>query len=107
MVKVGGVALAGGEVFSTAITPTLELSEPSATVTATLDSASFTFGAAISADGNHQLAVTVSHNGLSSSNLFSFRIDRQAPVFGSLLPAEGSGARRHQRVGRRQRSSMP
>jgi RHS repeat-associated protein len=89
-VKVGGVALAGGEVFSAAITPTIELSEPAATVTATLDGASFTFGAAISADGDHQLGVTVSHNGLSSSNLFSFRIDRQAPVFGALSPAEGS-----------------
>jgi RHS repeat-associated protein len=89
-VKVGGVALAGGEVFSAAITPTIELSEPAATVTATLDGASFTFGAAISVDGDHQLGVTVSHNGLSSSNLFSFRIDRQAPVFGALSPAEGS-----------------
>lgn len=90
VVKVGGVALAGGEVFSAAITPTLELSEPSATVDATLDGAAFSFGSAIAADGNHQLAVTVSHNGLSSSNLFNFRIDRQAPVFGSLLPAEGA-----------------
>lgn len=89
-VKVGGVALAGGEVFSSSITPTIELSEPAATVTATLDGTAFAFGAAISADGNHQLSVTVTHNSLSSSNLFSFRIDRQAPVFGTLLPAEGS-----------------
>jgi len=90
VVKVNGVVLAGGEVYSAAITPTLELSEPSATVTATLDGSSFTFGSAISVDGNHQLSVTVTHNSLSSSNLFSFRIDRQAPSFPSLEPAEGT-----------------
>jgi RHS repeat-associated protein len=89
-VKVNGVALQGGETFAGAIAPTLSLGDPAATVNATLDGAAFTFGATISSSGSHQLSVTVSHNGLSSSNLFVFTIDSDPPTFLAVLPAAGT-----------------
>lgn len=90
-VLVDGTSLVSGTVFSGPVTPVIEVDDPGASVSATLDGAAFISGATVSASGSHELSVTVTGSaGVSASTLRVFVIDSAAPVFGSVAPADGS-----------------
>ncbi|MDA8017398.1 MAG: Ig-like domain-containing protein, partial [Thermoanaerobaculia bacterium] len=90
-VTVGGEVLVSGRSFAGPVTPVIEVSDPTATVTATLDGAVFTSGTEVSSAGSHELGVTVtSAAGQSSSQLLIFTIDSQAPSLTVVSPAAGT-----------------
>ncbi|HSL82264.1 MAG TPA: Ig-like domain-containing protein, partial [Thermoanaerobaculia bacterium] len=88
----GGTALTEGSLFNRSVTPTIQVTDASATtVDATLDGAPFTSGTTVSGEGLHELAVTATDDaGNSSSLLRTFVIDTVAPVLGDVLPVSGT-----------------
>ncbi|MEM1181693.1 MAG: Ig-like domain-containing protein, partial [Acidobacteriota bacterium] len=89
-VSANGQALASGETFSSDVTLAISVDDPTATLTATLDGAAVTPPVVVTADGQHELSVTVtSVGGVSASALYVFTVDRQAPAFGAITPAAG------------------
>ena len=85
-----GSRLVAGTLFNRSVTPELRSSDATATITATLNSAPFTSGTAVTADGNYTLSATatdaLNHSGHADT---TFVIDRTPPLVKITSPASG------------------
>ena len=90
-IRESGLPIPEGALFNRTVTPVIRSSDPSATVSATLDGTPFTSGSTISADGAHKLIGTATdtfgHAGTAEVN---FTIDRTPPVVKITAPAAGT-----------------
>jgi len=86
-----GTPIASGTVFSRAVTPVITADSTDDTITAQLDSNTFTLGTAITADGNHILIATAKDPvGHTTNATVTFTIDRTAPTIKITSPADGA-----------------
>ncbi|MGK2860042.1 MAG: Ig-like domain-containing protein [Thermoanaerobaculia bacterium] len=86
-----GGPIAPDALFNRDVTPEIRASESDATITATLNGATYTSGTAITNDGTYTLAATATdalqHSG---SHSVTFRIDKTAPAVAITSPAQGA-----------------
>ncbi|MGK2858355.1 MAG: Ig-like domain repeat protein, partial [Thermoanaerobaculia bacterium] len=86
-----GTPIAPDALFNRDVTPEIRASESDATIAATLNSAPYTSGTAITIDGNYTLAATATDSlQHSGSHSVSFRIDKTAPAVAITSPAQGA-----------------
>ncbi len=86
-----GSPLPPSAIFNRAIRPEIQVSDPNATVTATLDGAPYTSGAEIAADGDHRLKATATDSLQHSATAeAAFTIDRVPPTVHIDFPKPGS-----------------
>ncbi|MEM6793799.1 MAG: Ig-like domain-containing protein, partial [Acidobacteriota bacterium] len=89
-VTANGQPLVSGDTFAQDVTLDVLLDDPASTLEATLDGAPFTPPQTLSADGQHELSVTVRDAAnLASSALYVFTVDRGRPVFAAVAPESG------------------
>ncbi|HEY0590848.1 MAG TPA: hypothetical protein VGF40_03700, partial [Thermoanaerobaculia bacterium] len=82
--------IADGALFSREVHPRIRVSDPEASVVATINGAPFTAGTALGTDGAYTLAATATDDlGHSTSRQVAFTIDRTAPLVSVSAPLPG------------------
>lgn len=87
-----GEAIAPDQRFNRAVTPVITSNDPSATITATLNTANFQSGTTIDADGSYTIIAKArdAMGNESATATATFRIDRSGPSIDITSPADGS-----------------
>ncbi len=87
-----GVAIPSDALFNRAVAPVIRVSDPDATVTATLNGNAFTSGAQITNDASYTLTATATDafGHASDTARATFTIDRTPPKVDITSPAEGA-----------------